>query len=118
MADTEHDSPNSGGGQQHQQPAQAVAELSEFTAFLGRMVSVVFEDTTASITEAFKRALVDKTNTDCIRKFLSDPQIPILLVQRSSPKGLSFVFKYIIKRIFVTPTYQVTSRHNLIMIYS
>uniref|UniRef100_A0A0L8I729 Dynein heavy chain, cytosolic n=1 Tax=Octopus bimaculoides TaxID=37653 RepID=A0A0L8I729_OCTBM len=86
MADTEHDSPNSGGGQQHQQPAQAVAELSEFTAFLGRMVSVVFEDTTASITEAFKRALVDKTNTDCIRKFLSDPQIPILLVQRSSPK--------------------------------
>lgn len=86
MTDTEHDSPNSGGGQQHQQPAQAVAELSEFTAFLGRIVSVVFEDSTTSKTEAFKRALADKTNTDCIRKFLSDPQIPILLVQRSSPK--------------------------------
>ncbi len=37
--------------------------------------------------QALCDALEEKNNQDCIRKFLSDPQVPALYVQRSSTKG-------------------------------
>lgn len=37
--------------------------------------------------QALCDALEEKSNQDCIRKFLSDPQVPALYVQRSSTKG-------------------------------
>ena len=87
MAETDNDTPTSGGGQ-HQQTVQAVADLNAFCTYLGRIVPVMLEDSiTAVVPEALKRALSEKSNQETIRKFLSDPQVPILLMQRSSPKG-------------------------------
>lgn len=86
MAETDNETPTGGGGGgQHQ---QAVADLNAFCTYLGRIVPVMLEDCiTAAVPEALKRALSEKSNQESIRKFLSDPQVPILLIQRSSPKG-------------------------------
>ena len=65
---------------------QAVAEVDKFAAYLCRCTPVLLEDQVEP-SPAFKVAVADRQNAEQIRKFLSDPQSPALLVQRSSTKG-------------------------------
>lgn len=70
---------------------QAVAEVEKFVVYLCRCAPVLLEDQVEP-SPGFKVALADRQHTEQIRKFLSDPQTPALLIQRSSTKGESFIF--------------------------
>jgi len=67
-------------------PTATIIEVSTFSNYLRRVIPVLLEDA-EDTPEALIHALKDKTSIDCMKKFLSDPQIPVLLVQRSSVKG-------------------------------
>ena len=66
---------------------QAVAEVDKFATYLCRCAPVLLEDQFEA-SPGLKVAISDKQHTEQIRKFLSDPQSPALLIQRSSTKGL------------------------------
>ena len=62
---------------------QAVIEVSAFANYLRRVVPVLLEDaddTPASLVTALK----EKSAIECMKKYLSDPQVPVLYVQRQS----------------------------------
>lgn len=64
----------------------AVAELQDFANYIRKAATVLLpEDDIAS--PALNAALEDKLNQDCIKKFISDPQVSALYVQRFSSKG-------------------------------
>ena len=65
---------------------QAVIEVSSFANYLRRVVPVLLENADDTPQELLV-ALKDKQSIDCMKKFLSDPQIPCLLVQRLTAKG-------------------------------
>ena len=69
---------------------QAVAEVEKFATYLCRCAPVLLEDQ-VDASPGLKVALADKQHTEQIRKFLSDPQSPALLIQRSSTKGVFMV---------------------------
>ncbi|KAL5008961.1 hypothetical protein ScPMuIL_014542 [Solemya velum] len=64
---------------------QAVVELGTFQEYLCRLVPVLLEDRESAL-PALKTAVFEKDNVESIKKFLSDSQVPVLLVQRSSTK--------------------------------
>lgn len=68
-------------------PVQAVADHTLFLEYLCRVVPALLEDRD-SATATLKTSLVEKSHTECIKKFISDPQTPALLIQRSSNKGI------------------------------
>ncbi len=74
------------GESQQQVATQAVIEVSSFANYLKRVVPVLLEDADDT-PESLILALRDKSALDSMRKFLSDPQIPVLLVQRVATKG-------------------------------
>ena len=69
-------------------PAQtvAVSDVGKFVVYLRRAVSVLLEDA-EDTPEAFAAALDERAVVDCMRRFLGDPQVLVLLVQRHSAKG-------------------------------
>ena len=67
-------------------PPQAVIEVSAFANYLQRVVPVLLENADDTPQELFM-ALKDKQSIECMKKFISDPQIPCLLVQRLTTKG-------------------------------
>jgi hypothetical protein len=69
------------------QPVQSVADPDKFVTYLERCVPVLLDDCDGT-SASFKAALSDRNNVEQIKKFLSDPQTPTLLVQRSSTKGM------------------------------
>ena len=69
----------------------SVADSMVFSEYLCRVVPVLLEDR-ESASAGLKTALVEKNHLESIKKFLSDPQIPVLFVQRSSTKGVLFDF--------------------------
>lgn len=66
--------------------AQAVSEVSAFANYLRRVVPVLLENSDDT-PDTLVAALKDKQAVECMRKFLSDPQIPCLLAQRTASKG-------------------------------
>lgn len=64
----------------------AIVDYGEFANYIRKAATILLpeEDATAP---ALNGVLDDKTNQDCIKKFLSDPQIPALYVQRTCSKG-------------------------------
>ena len=72
-----------------QMMATAVAEVSSFSAFLDKVVSVFFEDEGS---DNFDQTLKEKSSGECMKKFLSDPQIQALFVQKAAVvKGQFFI---------------------------
>lgn len=65
---------------------QAV-EVPTFLAYLRRVVPVLLDDDDPDV-KALQAAVADKQHLEAIKKFLSDPQTPSLIVQRSSLKGM------------------------------
>lgn len=71
-------------------PVQAVADHTLFLEYLCRIIPALLEDRD-SATATLKTSLVEKVHTECIKKFISDPQTPALLIQRSSTKGELYI---------------------------
>lgn len=64
----------------------AVVEFSVFANYVRKVVIVHLEDDDI-IPASLNAALEDRSNQDCIKKFISDPQVSSLLIQRSLSKG-------------------------------
>ncbi|XP_054277851.1 dynein heavy chain, cytoplasmic-like isoform X3 [Macrosteles quadrilineatus] len=62
-----------------------VVEFSSFLNYLRKVVAVHFHED-VSAPPSLAAAIDDRNNQDCIKKFISDPQVSALLVQKSSTK--------------------------------
>ena len=71
-------------------PVQAVADHTLFLEYLCRIIPAFLEDRD-SATATLKTSLVEKAHAECIKKFIGDPQTPVLLIQRSSTKGELYI---------------------------
>jgi dynein heavy chain 1 len=69
----------------------AVVESSTFANYLKKAVTILLPEDEDIISPALNAAFNDRNNQDCIHKFLSDPQVSCLLVQRASSKGWSLI---------------------------
>jgi dynein heavy chain 1 len=65
----------------------AVVEYSTFSNYLKKAVTILLPEDEDVISSTLNAALSDRNNQDCIQKFLSDPQVSCLLIQRTSSKG-------------------------------
>lgn len=63
-------------------------DFQDFANYLRRAATVLLPEDDI-VPPALNAALDDKVYQDCIRKFISDPQVPSLFVQRFSLKGTS-----------------------------
>ncbi|XP_044265029.1 dynein heavy chain, cytoplasmic isoform X6 [Tribolium madens] len=64
----------------------AIVDFNDFTNFITKAATVLLpEDNQWELTN-LRAALDDKSNQDTIRKFLSDPQVSILYIQRNPSK--------------------------------
>ena len=66
-------------------------EVPAFLAYIRKVVPVLLDDEDPNL-KALQTAFADKAHLEAIKKFLSDPQTPSLIVQRPSTKGKSFRF--------------------------
>lgn len=66
------------------------SNIIDFTSFLNylRKAVCILHPEDDTVPPAFNLALEDKVNQEYIRKFLNDPQVWALCIQRSSNKGL------------------------------
>lgn len=65
-----------------------IVDFTAFANYLRKAATLLLpEDDAHMEPPALNAALDDKNNQECIRKFLSDPQVSILYVQRCSSKG-------------------------------
>lgn len=64
----------------------AVVEFPAFAVYLRKSLTILHPDEEA-VPPALNLALDDKNNQECVRKFLADPQVWALYIQRSSSKG-------------------------------
>ena len=65
---------------------QALMEVSSFANYLRRVVPVLLEDV-EDTPVGLVTTLKDKSSVDLMKKFISDPQLPVLLIQRLTTKG-------------------------------
>lgn len=66
-----------------------VVEFQDFANYLRRAATVLLPEDDI-VPPALTAALDDKVNQECIRKFISDPQVSSLYVQRFSLKGMHY----------------------------
>lgn len=65
-----------------------VVDFTQFANYLRKAATVLLPEEDPHLEpQAINTALEDKTNQDCIRKFITDPQVTTLYIQRSSSKG-------------------------------
>lgn len=66
----------------------AVVDYDAFANYLRKAATILLpEDDEHGIPPALNAALDDRSNQDCIKKFLSDSQVQALYVQRTCNKG-------------------------------
>lgn len=65
---------------------QSVMEVSSFANYLRRVVPVLLEDV-EDTPAALVASLRERSAVETMKKFISDPQTPVLLVQRFATKG-------------------------------
>ena len=78
--------------QQQAAAAQAVMETSAFSNYLRKVVPVLLEDVDDT-PAALVGALKERAAIEAMKKFISDPQVPALLIQRMATKGNSSLIK-------------------------
>lgn len=74
-----------------QPPAVSIADVSDFCKYMRKIVPCLLDENDESC-EQLEIAVKDKSNAEIIKKFVADPQIPALLVQRLSQKGKSVIY--------------------------
>lgn len=85
MTETSAGGDASGAG--GQTPAVSIADVSDFCKYVRKIIPCLLDENDESC-EQLDNALKDKNNLEIIKKYISDPQIPALLVQRLSQKGM------------------------------
>lgn len=79
----------------------SIVESSVFTQFLSKAVKLLLqEEGEDEIDNALAACFEEKNHLECVRKFLSDPQVPTLFVQRGVIKGMLWSY----------PSYKVNIR--------
>lgn len=72
---------------------QQIVSIVDHKAFcnnyLRKAILVLFDDDCSKLEEALDD---NRSNQECIKKFLSDPQVQTLYIQKSSTKGKSEFF--------------------------
>ncbi|KAJ0063304.1 hypothetical protein NL108_015773, partial [Boleophthalmus pectinirostris] len=76
------------GGTMEVSTAQTVADISVLQKHIRKLVPLLLEDG-GEAPSSLESALEEKSSVEQMRKFLSDPQIHTILVERSCLKGLS-----------------------------
>ena len=71
-----------------QETTQSLMEVSSFANYLRRVVPVLLEDV-EDTPVGLVTTLKDKSSVDLMKKFIGDPQLPVLLIQRLTTKGRS-----------------------------
>lgn len=102
----------------------AVVDFTQFANYLRKAAAVLLpEDDPHLEPHAINAALDDKTNQECIRKFISDPQVTTLYIQRSSSKGnlfflevISCILIFIFQMKIMTNHKKVRKKRNLLHI--
>ncbi len=72
---------------QQQATAQALMEVSAFANYLRRIVPVLLEDV-EDTPVGLVTTLKERSSIELMKKFISDPQTPAVLIQRFTSKGL------------------------------
>lgn len=69
-----------------QQQNVSVVDYKAFCNYLRKAILVLFDEelNSSKLEEALDE---NRSNQECIKKFLSDPQVPTLYIQKSSTKG-------------------------------
>lgn len=70
------------------QQTVAIVDHKAFCNYLRKAILVLFDDEDNLISSKLEEALDEnRSNQECIKKFLSDPQVQTLYIQKSSNKG-------------------------------
>lgn len=89
------DSPNvAGSSGDHSLPAPVqitVADYQAFVQYLTKFVPVLLDADYLSLSE-FEKCLNERYNVENIKKFMSDPQVRSLVIQKNLTKGTNFIF--------------------------
>jgi hypothetical protein len=68
-----------------------VADLGQFIGYIKQFVPVLLDTSSLSNLE-FEKTLGEKTNVECCKKFLGDPQTKNLIFQKFFTKGWSIKY--------------------------
>lgn len=82
---------DSGGTMEVSAAVQTVADTSVLQKHIRKLVPLLLEDG-GDVPAALETALEEKSSVEQMRKFLSDPQVHTILVERSALKGLYIFF--------------------------
>jgi hypothetical protein len=70
-----------------QQQIVSIVDHKQFCNYLRKAILVLFDDEFGSSSKLEEALDENRTNQECIKKFLSDSQVQTLYIQKSSTKG-------------------------------
>lgn len=70
-----------------QQQIVSIVDHKQFCNYLRKAILVLFDDEFGSSSKLEEALDENRANQECIKKFLSDPQVQTLYIQKSSTKG-------------------------------
>lgn len=70
-----------------QQQIVSIVDHKQFCNYLRKAILVLFDDEFGSTLKLEEVLDENRGNQECIKKFLSDPQVQTLYIQKSSTKG-------------------------------
>jgi dynein heavy chain 1, cytosolic len=70
-----------------QQQSVSIVDHKQFCNYLRKAILILFDDEFGSSSKLEEALDENRGNQDCIKKFLSDPQVQTLYIQKSSTKG-------------------------------
>lgn len=65
----------------------AIVDHKAFFNYLRKAILVLFDDEEVNSSKLEEALDENRSNQECIKKFLSDPQVQTLYIQKSSSKG-------------------------------
>ena len=71
----------------NQQQTVAIVDHKAFCNYLRKAILVLFDDEEVNSSKLEEALDENRSNQECIKKFLSDPQVQTLYIQKSSTKG-------------------------------
>jgi len=74
-------------------PVASIIEVSTFANYLQRVIPVLLEDV-EDTPEGLMICLKERPTVEIMKRFLGDPQLPVLFVQRQTVKGTQLFIVY------------------------
>lgn len=65
----------------------SIIDINVFLTYLKRAVTLLLQEENEDFSAALATAFEDRAHLECVKKFLSDSQVPSLFIQRSTTKG-------------------------------